>query len=61
VSHGRRLKNKILYDAALQDVEEVEHRMLASATAFINRYERYIKIKSLDEIVDRVELLSAMY
>jgi hypothetical protein len=30
-------------------------------TNFINRYERYIKIKSLDEIVDRVDILFRMY
>lgn len=34
---------------------------MKTCTTFINRYERYLKIKSLDELVDRVELLSRMY
>jgi hypothetical protein len=61
VSHGRRLKNKILYEAANEDMEHLERRILEHCTHFINRYERYIKIKSLDDIVDRVELLALIY
>lgn len=34
---------------------------MANCTNFINRYERYLKIKSLDEIVDRVDLLFKIY
>lgn len=61
VSHGKRLKNKILYEVANDDMEQLERRILQHCTYFINRYERYIKIKSLDEIVDRVELLTHIY
>lgn len=61
VSNGRRLKQKILYEIVNDDIEEVEERIMASCTNFINRYERYLKVKSLDEIVDRVELLFQIY
>lgn len=61
VSNGRRLKQRVLYEVVSEDIEEVEERLIASCTNFINRYERYIKIKSLEEIVDRVELLRRMY
>lgn len=61
VSSGRRLKQKVLYEPALQDLEQVESRLLATATSYINRYERYLKVKSLDELVDRMELLTRLY
>ena len=61
VSNGQRLKNKVLYEVALNDIEEIEERILHNCTMLINRYERFIKIKGLDEIVDRVELLKNVY
>ena len=61
VSSGRRLKQKVLYEVAEQDTEEAEERLLATCSRFINRYERYLKVKGGDEIVDRVELLSHIY
>ena len=45
----------------LNDIEEIEERVLHNCTMLINRYERFIKIKGLDEIVDRVELLKNVY
>lgn len=61
VSHGRRLKNKILYEVANEDMTELEQRIIDNCTYFINRYERYVKIKSLEELVDRVDLLATVY
>ena len=61
VSHGRRLKNKILYEVANADMARLDQRLLDNCTYFINRYERYVKLKSLEELVDRVELLAAVY
>ena len=48
VSSGERLKNKVLYEIVNEDIEEVEERILYHCTMLINRYERFIKIKSLD-------------
>ena len=61
VSNGRRLKQRVLYEIAETDTEEAEDRMLQTCTRVINRYERYLKLKGRDELVDRVELLVLAY
>jgi len=48
VKNGERLKNSILYEITNTDIEEIEERLLFSCTSFINRYERYLKVKTLD-------------
>ena len=58
VSNGRRKKTKVMYGVVVEtDLPYVEQRVLEVATKIINQYERYIKIRSKEEIVDRVELL----
>jgi hypothetical protein len=61
VSNGQRPKHRVLYEEALQDIEAVEERLMRHCTVFINRYERFLRVRSLPELVDRVELLAQMY
>jgi hypothetical protein len=61
VCYGKKIKQKIMYDVVEKDLDLIEKRMLEVSTSFINRYERYVRLKSLSEIVDRVELLNRIY
>lgn len=54
-------KKPIIYDIALEDLKLIEDRILNIGSNYINRYERIIKIKSMQEIVDRVTLLSDLF
>jgi hypothetical protein len=47
VSYGKRKKTKIIYEVVLDDIKSIEERIAQNLTIFINRYERYVKVKQL--------------
>jgi hypothetical protein len=55
------MDNYLLYDVTLKDLKELEARLLDTASKFINNFEGYLKIKSVESLVDRHGLLSDLF
>lgn len=51
----------IMYEVAFQDLRNLERRILATASKFINKFEGYLKVKNLDGLADRHEVLLDLY